>query len=127
MPMTKEIAIQNARLGMAFEIRQLRKVKTSALEACRSSGSRGLFDVWSLNKDKLRLIQCKRNGYIEPEEREALKKFLREKPEWAQLEVHVMISNKITKKYIITKEEHLDRFKFKPKEGEENGESTIPV
>lgn len=123
MPMTKEQGIKNARNGEAFEWRQVRKMKSSCLEICRSSGSRGMFDIWGLQKDKLRLVQCKANGYIEPNEREAIAKFLLDKPEWVQVEIHVRLSHKKVHKYILTKIQDLEKFAKKPEEN--NGEAIL--
>lgn len=120
--MTKEQGIKNARNGEAFEWRQLRKMKGSCLEVCRSSGSRGMFDIWGLAGDKLRMVQCKANGYIEPKEREALTKFLAQKPSWVQIEIHVRLSHKKVHKYIITKREDLEKFAKKleePQDGQD--------
>ena len=122
MPMTKEQGIKNSRDGSAFEWRQLRKMKSSCLEVCRSSGSRGMFDIWGLQKDKLRLVQCKANGYIEPAEREQYIKFISEKPIWVQLEIHVRLSPKKTHKYIIKEAKDLDKF---AKKLEENNPEAI--
>ena len=109
MPMTKEIAMQNRRLGDAFEFRQLRKLKRSTIEVARSSGSHGMFDLWALQKDKLRLIQCKRNGYMKIKERKAIMKFLSEKPGWVQVEVHIYKTPRKIKKYIIKRDKDLDK------------------
>jgi len=100
MPITKEIAMSNRRLGEAFEYRQLRKLKKTSLFGicCRSSGSHGLFDLWSLHKTKLRLISVKRNGYTAPKEREELRKFMLVKPDFVQVEVHIYKTPKKIKK-----------------------------
>ena len=68
---------KNRKYGEGFEIRCLAKVKRSkgCLNACRSAGSRGLFDVFGYYKGYIRCIVCKTNGYIEPSQRRALKKF----------------------------------------------------
>lgn len=121
MPMTREQGIKNSRNGEAFEWRQLRKMKSSCLTVVRSSGSRGQFDIWGLQKDKLRLVQCKSNGYIDPAERESIAKFLLEKPMWVQVEVHVRLSHKKVHKYIIKTDKDLE--KFAKKIEEDNGES----
>jgi hypothetical protein len=86
---------------------------SSALYSFRSDGSRGMFDIGGLFHDKLRLVQCKINGYIKPQERKELKNFLLTKPPWVQVEIHIMISPKKTKKFIINAEKDIDRFQYR--------------
>ena len=111
MPITREIAERNKRLGTKFEWRQLKKHRSSSLYVCRSSGSHGLFDLTVLKKNYLLLIQCKRNGYIKPKERKKLVKFLNQCPAFVRIEVHVYTSPKVIRKFRIRKPEDLERFK----------------
>ena len=111
MPVTREHALKNIRLGTAFEYRQLRKLKKACLQeiACRSSGSHGLFDLWGLTKKKLRLISVKRNGYTDPTERNQLKAFLLVKPDFVQVECHIYTSPKKIRKIKLRTAKDVDK------------------
>lgn len=91
----------NREAGERFEFKLLRIFKGSALEACRSAGSRGQFDHWVLLEDKLRLIIAKTNGYLDSGERRALRKFFEVKPAWVQVEMHFYRNAKTKAKTII--------------------------
>jgi len=66
---------QNRVNGDAFESRCLAKVKRNSLNACRSAGSRGLFDIIDMHTGYVRGIICKHNGYVNPAERKQLVDF----------------------------------------------------
>ncbi len=112
MPVTKEIAMRNRKNGDAFEFRIMRKEKKKkGNEVVRSSGSHGIFDLWILKGTTLRLIQCKRNGYIKPKERKEIAKFMETMESFVQVEVHIQLTARKMKKYIIRKVEDLEKFK----------------
>lgn len=87
--------------GDRFEQKVLNTVKSSALAACRSSGSKGLFDVYAVLKDKLRCIVAKTGGYLTIKERRQLTVFFKHKPSYAQVEVHFYKNSKRCTKRII--------------------------
>jgi len=91
--------------GERMEMKVLRKLRAFSLASCRSSGSRGLFDVWSLQGNKLRLIVAKTNGYLPQSERKALQNFMEAKPEWCQVEMHYYRSKRVLVKKILKTEE----------------------
>ena len=98
-----EIGRMNVAEGQRFEIKIWNKVNHGkCLTRIRSSGSKGLFDVWSLDKSgKLRLIVAKTNGYLEPRERRELREFLGKKPDYVQVEIwYYKSKRKMTKKIV---------------------------
>ena len=69
--------------GDLFEIRVMQRFqrRCDVLFAQRTAGSRGLFDLMVVYLDgRTKLISCKRDGYIKPDERKALARFLARKP-----------------------------------------------
>ena len=99
---------ENRRKGHRFEIKIWNKVNHgNCLARSISSGSKGLFDVWSLQKDKLRLIICKYNGYMCPKERRLYAEFLKGKPEFVQVELHYYKSPRKVVKRIVKSEKDL--------------------
>jgi hypothetical protein len=89
-PQKIRAAIRNRANGTFFEIRVLNIIRRrrNCLEACRSAGSRGLFDVWAITYGKFAqtLCVCKRNGYVTLRERKELAEFMREKPSNVEVE-----------------------------------------
>jgi len=83
---------ENRKYGEGFEIRCLAKVKQKrgCLNACRSAGSRGLFDVIGYFATHTLNIVCKTNGYIEPKQRKALVTFFEKtrKAGFYRIEIH---------------------------------------
>jgi len=59
--------------GYNFELRVLNYYKRRGFFAVRSSGSHGPADIVAIKNGETRLIQCKLNGYISPDELKALK------------------------------------------------------
>lgn len=71
---------ENRKNGEAFEIRCLMKVKrmSGCLNACRASGSRGLFDITAMYSTHVKCIIVKKNGYVEPAEKKKIARFFRQ-------------------------------------------------
>jgi len=102
---------KNQRNGHKFEIKVWNKINHKmCLARCISSGSKGLFDVWSLQKNKLRVASCKMNGKLSKKEKRDLKNFMAEKPTYVQVEIWFYKSPKKIKKTIIKTAHTLDRF-----------------
>jgi len=84
----QRIGKENQANGHRFEILVWNKARNKdTLARVISSGSKGFGDVWVLKRNKLILRICKTNGYLEPKERREIEKFMREKPEWVQVEL----------------------------------------
>lgn len=68
--------------GHSFESKILAKLKrTKPLCIIHADGSRGLFDILLQRKDKQWVgVVCRTNGYIPPEERNALYDYMKESP-----------------------------------------------
>ena len=117
-PAKVKAAKLNRANGHFFEIRVWNKIKQrrNCLEACISSGSRGLFDVWSINYGKITQTLCviKRNGYINLRERRELAEFMKVKPTSTEVEfLYYKSPKKIGKRIMRTPEDFLNR-KFSP-------------
>jgi hypothetical protein len=94
----------NQAKGHRFEILAWNKVKhKQTIARAISSGSKGIVDVWALERKKLRLILCKTNGYLEPRERNEINWFLRVIPKWVQIELWYYKSKRKIGKMYITK------------------------
>jgi hypothetical protein len=94
----------NQAKGHRFEIKTWNKIKTKKVIArAISSGSKGFVDVWALEKDCLRVILCKTNGYLEPKERMEINDFLNIKPDWVKVELWYYKSKKKIGKMYLTK------------------------
>lgn len=87
---------KNRRLGKAFERDSYDYVKKDCMFAAdfgHNNTSRNTPDVMCLQKpmngrkQKLRLIEAKRNGYIPPDQRDTLYDLALEAPDYTQLEV----------------------------------------
>ena len=100
---------KNRLAGDRMEMKLLRSHRDAShvLASCRSAGSHGLFDNWTLQKDKLRLIVAKTNGYLDKRERRELIAFMAVKPDFVQVEVHYYVSPKKMGKTIIKKASHI--------------------
>lgn len=95
----------NRKRGYRFENKTANMLKKNPDNkiVIRSSGSLGIADVIVCDNDKVRLIQNKTNGYLSPDEREAIYKFLVGVSDIYQFEVWYYISKKKVKKHIIKK------------------------
>lgn len=104
-----EINQRNRELGEAYERQTYNKVKGSCLFAAKfgsNATSRSTPDVMCLQEDphpKLRLIEAKRSGYIEPDQRESLAELSERSPPWVQLEVRAKTGPRSNKKRVIKK------------------------
>ena len=111
-------AIRNRANGHALEIRvwNILRLRPHCLEACISSGSKGLFDVWSVNYGPIQQTLCvvKRNGYINPRERKELARFMRVKPANTQVEFWYYKSPKKLTYRIMKTPEDFTKGKFRP-------------
>jgi len=72
-----------------------------------SSGSKGMFDIWSLQWDKLRVAVCRTNGYLTKTEKQKLAEFMINKPSWVQVEVWWYRSKKKMTKTILKNAEQV--------------------
>lgn len=109
----RETAADKVRAGDRFETQILNMIKRGAAAAMKSAGSRGTWDLMALMPTgKVRMIQAKRNGYIEPAERKKLwKEINRCKKQHVQYEVWWKPSPRGgAKKKIIKRESDLDQF-----------------
>jgi Holliday junction resolvase len=62
---------RNYRRGRAYEYRVIRMLEQTGYSAGRSAGSHGLFDVWAVNAQHIRVIQVKcGSASMSPAERE---------------------------------------------------------
>lgn len=102
-----EINKRNRELGDRYERQTYRKIKDSCTFAARFGGnatSRSTPDVMCLQTGeypKLRLIEAKRSGYIEPDQRDTLTELAEQSEDWVQIEVRHKISPRKNKKRII--------------------------
>ena len=102
MTLKQIVGKRNQLNGRRYEINVWNKINHGCcLARVISSGSKGLFDVWGLQHEKLRVISFKRNGYFTPKERRDYAEFMRNKPDWCQVEVWWHISPKRDKKKIM--------------------------
>ena len=115
---------RNLKEGLSAEYKVMRILKRSNnLAVIRSSGSHSPFDLIAINPDKTRLIQVKRNHYIEPKERRKLLNIASKLGSHYQIEIFYYSSPRILKKAYITKageefdeeivSKRLDKFKYK--------------
>ena len=107
-------AIRNRANGHNLEIRvwNIIKRRRNCLEACISSGSKGLFDVWSINYGNITqtLAVVKRNGYINLRERKELAEFMKVKPSSTEVEFWYYKSpKKLVKRIMRIPEDFLNR------------------
>lgn len=59
---------RNAKNGAAFERQVMRDLESCGYAATRSAGSHGPADVWAIRGGRCVLVQCKRNGRLDPDE-----------------------------------------------------------
>ena len=117
-PAKVRACIRNRANGHAFEIRVWNRIKRrrDCLEAAISSGSRGLFDVWTVNSGNITqtLAVCKRNGYVNYRERKELAEFMRSKPNNVEVEFWYYQTPKRIKMRIMRRPEDFLNTKFSP-------------
>jgi hypothetical protein len=111
---------QNVSRGKRFEQKiHARLARSDSVVTMRSVGSRGLWDMVAITPTKVRLVQAKTHGYIEPEERVEMLVQLQHMPDNVQAELEYYISPRVTKNFTIKKagekdwekvEERLDQF-----------------
>ena len=94
----------NARRGERFEQKiHARLGRSNSIVTMRSSGSRGLWDMIAITPDKVRLVQAKTHGYIEPDEREEMLDQLQRMPDNIQAELEYYVSPRVTKNFTLKK------------------------
>jgi len=97
---------RNRANGYRFEIRIFNRVKKDAKYVIHSAGSYGLFDIVALTWDgRVRLITCKGNGYLSPQERRKLLDYIHFKQTKHEvIELHYYKNKRSIGRKILTKE-----------------------
>ena len=96
--------LKNLVNGMSFESKCFTREKRNGnLFTIHSSGSRGLFDIVTLETDgTLRCIVCRTNKYLTPSERRKLETFLSKAPNNVQVEMYYENEQKVCESVILT-------------------------
>jgi len=98
------VKAQNVSRGKRLEQKiHARLGRSNSVVTMRSVGSRGLWDMVAITPDKIRLVQTKTHGYIEPAERDEMLVQLQHMPDNVQAELEYYISPRVTKNFTIKK------------------------
>ena len=99
-----EMNSRNVDRGERFEQKIVARLKRSnCITSIRSIGSRGTWDIICIAPDKVRLIQAKANGFLEPSLRDTMLSELMKMPSLVQAEVEYYESPKVSVGKIIKK------------------------
>lgn len=102
--------MRNRKLGKAFEYRVMRSLKHGK-HRILSAGSHGLWDIMATTNDnRIRYISCKRNGYIDPKERQEMLEFFRTQAPHMVMQVAYAVSPKKWRMKTILREEQINWF-----------------
>jgi len=95
---------ENVRRGDRFEQKiRSRLDRSNCIISMRSAGSRGLWDIACITPDKVRLIQAKTHGYIEPDERDEMLSQLQCMPDNIQAELEYYKSPRVSANFTLKK------------------------
>ncbi len=91
---------ENRANGLQFEFKVLAELKKNSILALRSAGSHTLVDLMAIKNKKTWLISAKKNGYLNPKEREEIENIKTHLPKDSIMKLAYAIGNKIKFKNI---------------------------